>query len=70
MKKTKLLCVMSALFLMTACGGTKFKTEWSSDASNHWHAAESGDEKDSLGKLRITLRNGYAGTAGRRGHGR
>ena len=50
MKKTKLLCVMSALFLMTACGGTKFKTEWSSDANNHWHAAESGDEKDSLGK--------------------
>lgn len=50
MKKTKILCVMSALFLMTACGGTKFKTEWSSDANNHWHAAESGDEKDSLGK--------------------
>lgn len=50
MKKTKLLCVMSALFLMTACGGTKFKTEWSSDTNNHWHAAESGDEKDSFGK--------------------
>ena len=50
MKKTKLLCVMSVLFLMTACGGTKFKTEWSSDATNHWHAAESGDEKSSLEK--------------------
>ena len=58
MKKTKILCVVSALLAITACGddnnqivGKTFKDEWTNDANGHWHAAtDGGDDKDSYSK--------------------
>ena len=62
MKKTKLLCVMSALFMMASCSngnsGTSnahvhtFKSEWSYDSDYHWHASNCGhdDEKKDYAK--------------------
>ena len=46
MKKTKLLSVMSALFVMTACGGEKqivYKEKWDYDDTHHWHEAVNGN---------------------------
>ncbi|MCQ2086763.1 MAG: tyrosine-protein phosphatase [Bacilli bacterium] len=43
MKRTKLLTVISALFLLTACGEDNhshtYGSEWKYDEVNHWHAA-------------------------------
>ncbi len=50
MKKSKLLCVFSAMFLLTGCPGNDanhehtFKTEWSNDATYHWHEASCGHD--------------------------
>ena len=50
MKKSKLLCVFSAMFLLTGCPGNDanhnhtFKAEWSSDATHHWHEADCGHD--------------------------
>ena len=62
MKKTKLLCVMSTLFMIASCANKgSFKDEWSFDAKYHWHAAESGDGKSNYGRHSINnpiLENG------------
>ena len=61
MKKTKLLCVMSTLFMIASCTNTKFKDEWSFDSKYHWHASENGSEKSNYGKHsfdKIILENG------------
>ena len=51
MKKTRFLTVISAMTLLTACGGGKnqggFEEAWSHDEKQHWHASKDGSDETS-----------------------